>query len=85
MCCGRLRSRDEFTSAGTVDSIEKNYSAKLAENQDQYRTLSCRTVIILLRRHKDRYVRSLAKDDEGHLNANDLKPVYPALKKLLQV
>ncbi|KAG0725935.1 Retinol-binding protein pinta [Chionoecetes opilio] len=31
---------------------------------------------------KERYVRSLAQDVEGHLNVNDLRPAYRALKKL---
>ncbi|KAG0722305.1 hypothetical protein GWK47_044706 [Chionoecetes opilio] len=31
---------------------------------------------------KNRCVRSLAEDVEGHLNANDLRPAYRALKKL---
>ncbi|KAG0718622.1 Importin subunit alpha-1 [Chionoecetes opilio] len=30
----------------------------------------------------ERYVRSLAEDVEGHLNVNDLRPAYRALKKL---
>ena len=36
----------------------------------------------LLRRDKERYVRGLAEDVECHLNANDLRPAYRALKKL---
>ncbi|KAG0710931.1 39S ribosomal protein L41, mitochondrial [Chionoecetes opilio] len=47
----------------------------------QHRALSRRTRT-LLRRDKERYVRSLAEDVEGHLNANDLRPAYRALKKL---
>ncbi|KAG0730189.1 Transposon TX1 uncharacterized protein [Chionoecetes opilio] len=35
----------------------------------------------LLGRDKERYVRSLAEDVEGLLNANDLRPAYRALKK----
>ncbi|KAG0713949.1 hypothetical protein GWK47_015061 [Chionoecetes opilio] len=38
--------------------------------------------LILLGRDKERYVRSLAENVEGHLNANDLRPAYRALKKL---
>ena len=38
-----LRSRGGFTSAETLDSIEKSHTARLAGNQDQYRTLSRRT------------------------------------------
>ena len=64
-----------------LDSIEKSRAARLAGSWDQYRVLSHRTKT-LLRRDKERYVRSLAEDVEGHLNANDLKPVYRALKKL---
>ena len=49
---GRPRSHGGFPSAGTLDSIEKSRAAKLAGNQDQYRTLSCRTRT-LLRRDKE--------------------------------
>ena len=36
----------------------------------------------LLKRDKENYVRSLAEDVEGLINANDLLPAYRALKKL---
>ena len=36
----------------------------------------------LLRGDKKRYVKGLAEDVECHLNANDLRPAYRALKKL---
>ena len=58
-----------------LDSIEKNHAVRLAGNQDQYRALSRRTRT-LLRRDKEKYVRSLAEDVEGYLNANDLKLAY---------
>ncbi|KAG0716601.1 LINE-1 reverse transcriptase [Chionoecetes opilio] len=44
--------------------------------------LGFKTSRTLLRRDKERCVRSLAEDVEGHLNANDLRPAYRALKKL---
>ena len=78
---GRPRSRDEFASAEKLDSIKKSHTARLAGNRDQYRTLSRRTRT-LLRRDKVRYIRSLAADVESHLNANDFKPAYRALRKL---
>ena len=59
----------------TLGSIEKSHTDKLAGNQDQYRALSHRTRT-LLRRDKERYVRSLTEDVEGHLNANELQPAY---------
>ncbi|KAG0721028.1 hypothetical protein GWK47_047281 [Chionoecetes opilio] len=65
----------------TLGNIEESCAARLAGNQDQHRALSRRTRT-LLGRDKDRYVRSLAEDVEGHLNANDLRPAYRALKKL---
>ena len=34
-----------------------------------------------MKRDKVKYVRSITKDGEGHLNANDLKPAYRILKK----
>ena len=78
---GRPRSRAGFASAETLDGIEKNRAARLAWNRDQYRALSRRTRT-LLRRDKERYVRNLAEDIEGHLNSDDLKPAYRALEKL---
>ena len=76
---GRPRSRDDFKSAETLDSIEKSRAARLAGSRDQYRALSHRTRT-LLRRENEKYVRSVAEDVEGHLNV--LKPSYRALKKL---
>ncbi|KAG0725162.1 DNA replication licensing factor MCM4 [Chionoecetes opilio] len=68
-------------STETLEKIEESRAARLAGNRDQHRALSRRTRT-LLRRDKERYVRSLAEDVEGHLNANDLRPAYRALKKL---
>ena len=66
----------------TLESIEESRAARLAGNHDhQYRALSRRTGA-LLRRDKERYVRGLAEDVVCHLNANDLRPAYEALKKL---
>ncbi|KAG0713853.1 hypothetical protein GWK47_015271 [Chionoecetes opilio] len=81
-CIGeRPRSRRDFVSTETLEKIEESRAARLAGNRDQHRALSRRTRT-LLRRDKGRYVRSLAEDVEGHLNANDLRPAYRALKKL---
>ena len=77
----RPRSRSGFTSVETLESIEESRAARLAGDHDQYRALSCRTRT-LLRRDKERYVRGLAQDVECHLNTNDLRLVYRALKKL---
>ena len=76
---GRLRSQSRFASAEMLDSIEKSRAAKLAGSRDQYRTLTRRTRT-LLRRDKERYVRSPGCED--HLIPNDLKPAYRAMKKL---
>lgn len=35
----------------------------------------------LLKKEKKRYVRGLAEEVKGHLNANDLRPAYWARKK----
>ncbi|KAG0721870.1 Ankyrin repeat and SOCS box protein 3 [Chionoecetes opilio] len=81
-CIGeRPRSRRGFVSTETLEKIEESRTARLAGNRDQHRALSRRTRT-LLGRDKERYVRSLAEDVEGHLNANDLRPAYRALKKL---
>ncbi|KAG0726185.1 LINE-1 retrotransposable element ORF2 protein [Chionoecetes opilio] len=81
-CIGeRPRSRRGFVSTETLEKIEESRAAGLAGNRDQHRALSRRTRT-LLGRDKERYVRSLAEDVEGHLNANDLRPAYRALKKL---
>ena len=70
-----------FTSVETLEGIEQSRAVRLAGDHDQYRALSHRTRTFL-RRDKDRYVRGLAEDVECHLNANDLRPAYRALKKL---
>ncbi|KAG0730600.1 hypothetical protein GWK47_003240 [Chionoecetes opilio] len=56
-------------------------ASKPLKSKDQHKALSHRTRT-LLGKDKERYVRSLAEDVEGHLNANDLRPAYRALKKL---
>ena len=71
-----------FASEETLECIEENLAAKLAGTHDQYRPLSRRTRG-LLRREIERYVRGLDDDVECHLNANDIRPAYRALKKLL--
>ncbi|KAG0727841.1 hypothetical protein GWK47_003924 [Chionoecetes opilio] len=81
-CIGkRPKSRRGFVSTETLDKIKESRAARLAGNQDQHRALS-RQTRTRLGRDKERYVRSLAEDVEGHLNANDLRPTYRALKKL---
>ena len=76
-----LRPTSKTSLVETLESIEESRTARLAGNHDQYRALSCRTRT-LLRREKERYVRGLAKDVECHLNADDLRPAYRALKNL---
>ncbi|KAG0729222.1 hypothetical protein GWK47_030777 [Chionoecetes opilio] len=81
-CIGeRPMPRRGFVSTETLEKIEESRAARLAGNRDQHRALSRRTRT-LLRRDKERYVRSLAEDVEGHLNANDFRPALRALKKL---
>ncbi|KAG0714100.1 Tyrosyl-DNA phosphodiesterase 2 [Chionoecetes opilio] len=81
-CIGeRPRSRRGFVATETLENIEESRTARHARNQDQYGSLSRRTRT-LLRKDKERYVRNLAEDVEGHLNANALRPAYRALKKL---
>ncbi|KAG0720366.1 hypothetical protein GWK47_048649 [Chionoecetes opilio] len=81
-CIGeRPRSRRGFVSTETLEKIEESRAARLAGNQDQHRALSRRTRT-LLGRDKERYVRSLAENIEGYLNANDHRPSNRALKKL---
>ena len=73
--------RRSFALTETLNSIETSRTARLDKNQDTYRVLSRRTRT-LLRRDKERYVRSLKEDVEGYLDPNDFQPVYRALKKL---
>ena len=77
----RPRSRSGFTSGETLESIEESRAARLAGDHGQYRALS-RRIRTLLRRDQERNVRGLAEDVKCHLNANDLRPAYRALKKL---
>ncbi|KAG0728434.1 hypothetical protein GWK47_032467 [Chionoecetes opilio] len=81
--CGPIQQRwlGLLFVQNTLEKIEESRTARLAGNQDQHRALSRRTRT-LLGRDKERYVRNLAEDVEGHLNANDLRPAYRALKKL---
>ena len=65
----------------TLDIIEESLIAILAGDPDKYRALSRRTRA-LLRKDKERYVRSLPEDAECHLNANNLRPAYQALEKI---
>ncbi len=70
-----------MASEETLRAIEESSAARLAGNLGHYRTLS-RQTRALLRRDKERYVRTLAEDVEGCFNANNLRPAYRALKKL---
>ncbi len=80
-CFGeRPRSRSGVASKETMRAIEESRAARLAGNRGHYRTLSRRTRA-LLRRDKERYVRALAEDVEGCINANNLRPAYRVLKK----
>ncbi len=65
------RPKCGFASEETLENNEKSRAARPAGNQDRYRALSHRTRA-LLRRDKERYVRSLAEEVEGHFNVNDL-------------
>ena len=76
----RLRSRSGLVLVETLESIEENSAGKLSGNHDQYKALSRRTRT-LLGRDKERYVKHLAEDVECHLNANDLRSAYRALRK----
>ena len=81
-CVGeRPRQRGGVASAGTLENIEESRAARLAGDRARYRALSRRTRT-LLRRDKERFVRGLVEEVEGHLNVNDLRPAYRALKRL---
>ncbi len=59
----------------SLRNIEDSRAARLAGNLDTYRFLSCRTRTLLWR-DKERYVRDLAEEVEGNLNANQFGPAY---------
>ena len=81
-CIGeRPGSRSGFTSVETLESIEESRTGRLSGDHNQYRALSCSTRI-LLRKDEESYVSGLAEDVKCHLNANDFRPGYRALKKL---
>ena len=81
-CLGaRPRSRRGFVTRETLDLIEESRTARLAGNRRQHRNLT-RSTRASLRRDKERYVRDIAEQVEGHFSANDLSPAYRALKKL---
>ena len=68
------RSQRGLDSLETLNSIEKSHAVRLAGNRDQYIAMSLWTRTLL--RDKEKYVRSLAENVEGHLNANDFKSAY---------
>lgn len=61
------RSKGGFASGKTLASIEERRSVRLPANHDQYSTLPHMTRVLLMR-DKERYIKSLADDVEGHLN-----------------
>ena len=80
-CIGkRRRSQDGFALVEMVESIEESRIGRLAVNRNQYRALLHRTRLLLIT-DKKRYVRGFTGDVKCHLNANDLRPAYRALKK----
>ena len=81
-CLGaRPRSRRSFITGEMLNIVEESRAARLAGNLRQHRNLT-RSAKALLRRDKERYVRGIAEQVEGHFRANDLSPAYRALKKL---
>ncbi|KAG0716086.1 hypothetical protein GWK47_010475 [Chionoecetes opilio] len=80
---GSARGQDVVLSRRRRWRISKRVTLPglLGTGTSKQRALSGRTRT-LLGRDEDRYVRSLAEDVEGHLNANDRRPAYQALKKL---
>ncbi|XP_076061591.1 uncharacterized protein LOC143037339 [Oratosquilla oratoria] len=53
----------------------------MARDLDQYRTQKLRNGV-LLRMDKERYVKGIDEEDEGHFNAKDLRPAYQIPKKV---
>lgn len=66
---------------GNAGDNRNRRPARLVGNQDQHKCLSIRTTA-RLRRDKERNVKSLAEDMEGHFNANGMYPAYRTLKQL---
>ena len=64
----------------TLGSVEGSPTARFTETRDQYRALTRKA---LLRRDKERYVMNFTEDIECHLNANEIRPAYRTLTKLL--
>ena len=61
--------------------MEAGRAARLAGDRELHRSLARRTRS-LLRRDKEKQLRELAEEVEGHFLVNDLCPAYRALRKL---
>lgn len=78
----RSRPRSGVTSRETLENREESRAAKLSGNSDRS-TVFSRKIRTLPRRKKESHFRGLAEDVESCLNANDLRPDFRALTKLL--
>lgn len=63
----------DFIPRQTLTVIPESQSARLVGKRDQCSALS-HTIAALLMKDKERYLRSLPEDVEGHFSANDLQP-----------
>ncbi len=61
--------------------MKESRAARLVGDLKRHRNLT-RSARASLRMDKERYVRGIAEEIEGHFRANDLSPAYRALKKL---
>lgn len=72
---GHPRSESDFASEEAVENTEKSRAPLLAGNRDRCRA-HLRLTSVLLRKGKESYVKSLAREAKGHSSVNDIQPAY---------
>ena len=81
-CLGsRPRRRRWGISEETLNTVELSRAARLDGDHVLHRQLS-RSARASLRKDKERYVRGIAEELEGHFQKNDLRPAFRALREL---
>ena len=73
-CVGtHRRSKKNFVSQGTLDTIDHNRRARLNGRAELFRELRCKT-LVTLRVDKEAYVRGICEGAEHHLWLSDSRP-----------
>ncbi|XP_076036536.1 uncharacterized protein LOC143022278 [Oratosquilla oratoria] len=76
----RPRPRSGVASWETLKSIKLGRAVTMAGDLDEHRTQEWQTRA-LMRIDKERYIRGIVENAEGHFNANGHRPAYRVLEK----